>query len=97
MADALPSFCAWTSVLDKTTISYANLFGIQADTDMKGNDFAWLGSAFYVRYIFHDRLLLARLLITFLSLYDTFCDSSGTYSGNRSPLTCSFACRSSCI
>lgn len=31
---------------------------------MKGNDFAWLGSAFYVRYIFHDRLHLARLLIT---------------------------------
>lgn len=37
--------------LDKTTISYANVMGIQKDIGLHGNDFSWLGSMFYFGYL----------------------------------------------
>ena len=34
--------------LDKTTLSYASVFGIIEDTGLQGNQFSWLGSVVYV-------------------------------------------------
>ncbi|RXK42008.1 hypothetical protein M231_00729 [Tremella mesenterica] len=44
--------CEFFQFLDKSSISYANLFGIQQATHLKGQDFAWLGSIFYFGYLF---------------------------------------------
>lgn len=33
--------------LDKTTISYASVMGIQKDINLKGDDYQWLSSMFY--------------------------------------------------
>ncbi|EED21857.1 MFS allantoate transporter, putative [Talaromyces stipitatus ATCC 10500] len=37
--------------LDKTTISYASIMGMQKDLRLKGNDYQWLGSMFYFGYL----------------------------------------------
>ncbi|EGX93553.1 allantoate permease [Cordyceps militaris CM01] len=34
--------------LDKTTLSYASVFGLLADTGLQGDEFSWLGSVVYV-------------------------------------------------
>lgn len=34
--------------LDKTTLSYASVFGLIEDTNLKGHEFSWLGSVVYV-------------------------------------------------
>ncbi|KAK0479698.1 major facilitator superfamily domain-containing protein [Armillaria novae-zelandiae] len=36
--------------LDKTALNYANLFGFQADLNLHGNQFNWLGSMVYFGY-----------------------------------------------
>lgn len=33
--------------LDKNGINYASVYGLQAGTHLKGNDYSWLGSIFY--------------------------------------------------
>jgi MFS family permease len=42
--------------LDKTTLSYAALFGIQADTGLVGSDYSWLTSIFYFGYLLSQPL-----------------------------------------
>ena len=37
--------------LDKTTISYASIMGIQADIGLVGDNYQWLGSMFYFGYL----------------------------------------------
>ncbi|TVY80879.1 putative transporter [Lachnellula suecica] len=37
--------------LDKTTLSYASITGIQKGIGLKGNQFSWLGSIFYFGYL----------------------------------------------
>jgi ACS family allantoate permease-like MFS transporter len=37
--------------LDKTTLSYASIMGLQADIGLKGDNYQWLGSMFYIGYI----------------------------------------------
>ena len=37
--------------LDKTTISYASVMGIQEDIGLVGDNYQWLGSMFYFGYI----------------------------------------------
>jgi ACS family allantoate permease-like MFS transporter len=37
--------------LDKTTISYASIMGLQADIHLHGTNYQWLGSMFYIGYI----------------------------------------------
>ncbi|PWN46940.1 MFS general substrate transporter [Violaceomyces palustris] len=37
--------------LDKTSLNYANLLGIQKDTHLKGQEYSWLGSMFYFGYL----------------------------------------------
>lgn len=51
--------------LDKTTISYASVMGIQEDIGLVGDNYQWLGSMFYFGYIAWEypttRLLQRRL------------------------------------
>lgn len=37
--------------LDKTSISYASIMGIQEDLNLKGDDYEWLASMFYFGYL----------------------------------------------
>ena len=37
--------------LDKTTLSYASIMGLETDINLKGADYPWLGSMFYFGYI----------------------------------------------
>jgi hypothetical protein len=37
----------WLIVLDKQTINYASVFGMQKDIHVSGNDFSWAVSFFY--------------------------------------------------
>jgi len=37
--------------LDKTTLSYASIMGLQKDIGLKGTNYSWLGSMFYIGYI----------------------------------------------
>lgn len=37
--------------LDKTTISYANVMGLQEDLGLVGDQYSWLGSMFYFGYL----------------------------------------------
>ncbi|KAI9370119.1 major facilitator superfamily domain-containing protein [Aspergillus egyptiacus] len=36
--------------LDKVSLNYANVMGIQTDLGMSGNDFSWLATAFFIAY-----------------------------------------------
>lgn len=36
--------------MDKVVLNYANVMGIQHDIGMKGNDFSWSGTAFFIGY-----------------------------------------------
>ncbi|KAL2809069.1 MFS general substrate transporter [Aspergillus granulosus] len=36
--------------LDKVSLNYANIMGLQQDLGMAGNDFSWLATAFYIAY-----------------------------------------------
>lgn len=37
--------------LDKTSLNYASLLGLKTDTHLKGQEYSWLGSFFYVGYL----------------------------------------------
>lgn len=53
-----------TCQIDKTTLSYAAVFGIQADLNMHGTDYSWLSSLFYFGFLvwaLPSNLLLQRL------------------------------------
>jgi ACS family allantoate permease-like MFS transporter len=59
--------------LDKTTISYASVMGIQEDIGLVGDNYQWLGSMFYFGYIaweYPTTRLLQRLP---LAKYSSFC------------------------
>lgn len=59
--------------LDKTTISYASVMGIQDDIGLVGDNYQWLGSMFYFGYIaweYPTTRLLQRLP---LAKYSSFC------------------------
>lgn len=43
--------CYFFQYLDKTAIAYANLFDFSTANNLKGQDFAWLGSIFYIGYL----------------------------------------------
>ncbi|KAI3331192.1 putative MFS allantoate transporter [Ustulina deusta] len=38
--------------IDKTTLSYAAIFGIRGDLDLQGSDYSWLSSVFYFGFLF---------------------------------------------
>lgn len=37
--------------IDKTTLGYAAVFNIREDTHLKGMEYSWLGSLFYLGYL----------------------------------------------
>ena len=50
--------------IDKTTLSYAAVFDLRTDTHLVGTQYSWLGSLFYLGYLFWEyptNLLLRRL------------------------------------
>ncbi|KAE9373049.1 MFS allantoate transporter-like protein [Stipitochalara longipes BDJ] len=49
----MPMLCVvyGLNYLDKTTLSYASIMGLQADIGLKGDNYQWLGSMFYIGYI----------------------------------------------
>ncbi|GME29145.1 hypothetical protein GTA08_BOTSDO06040 [Neofusicoccum parvum] len=50
--------------IDKTTLSYAAVFDLREDTHLKGTEYSWLGSLFYLGYLaweYPTSLLLQRL------------------------------------
>ena len=55
MTDDLPSqilcVCYGLNYLDKTTLSYASIMGLQTDIHLKGTNYQWLGSMFYIGYL----------------------------------------------
>ncbi|MCJ1397863.1 hypothetical protein MMC11_001059 [Xylographa trunciseda] len=59
--------------LDKTTLSYASIMGLQKDLNLVGDDYQWLGSLFYFGYLaweYPTNRLLQRLP---LAKYSSFC------------------------
>lgn len=42
--------CYFLQFLDKVLINYANVMGMQKDLGMKGNDFSWMATAFFIGY-----------------------------------------------
>uniref|UniRef100_A0A8H7KEZ2 Major facilitator superfamily (MFS) profile domain-containing protein n=1 Tax=Bionectria ochroleuca TaxID=29856 RepID=A0A8H7KEZ2_BIOOC len=43
--------CYIFSFLDKTMLNYASIFGLKTALKLKGNDYSWLGSIFYLGYM----------------------------------------------
>lgn len=42
--------CYFLQFLDKVLINYANVMGLQKDLHMKGNDFSWMATAFFIGF-----------------------------------------------
>ena len=47
----LMSIAVLLQFLDKTSLNYASLLGLKTDTHLKGQEYSWLGSFFYVGYL----------------------------------------------
>ena len=45
--------------LDKTTLSYASVMGLQKDIHLRGAEYQWLGSMFYVGYLVFEVSIFA--------------------------------------
>lgn len=59
--------------LDKTTLSYASVMGLQKSLNLEGDNYQWLGSMFYIGYLaweYPTNRLLQRLPI---GKYSSFC------------------------
>ena len=50
--------------LDKTTLSYASVFGLLEDTNLHGDQFSWLGSVVYIAQLVFQPLV-AYILVRF--------------------------------
>ncbi|KAI1447121.1 MFS general substrate transporter [Annulohypoxylon stygium] len=48
----LLGICYFFYYVDKTTLSYAAIFGIQSDLHLKGSEYSWLSSIFYFGWLF---------------------------------------------
>lgn len=46
----LAFLCYFLQFLDKVLINYANIMGLQTDLGMKGQDFSWMATAFFIAY-----------------------------------------------
>ncbi|KAB8343036.1 hypothetical protein FH972_022630 [Carpinus fangiana] len=43
-------FCYFLQFVDKVLINYANIMGLQQDLHMKGQDFSWMATAFFIGF-----------------------------------------------
>ncbi|KAJ5761761.1 uncharacterized protein N7511_005143 [Penicillium nucicola] len=63
-------------MIDKISINYANVMGMQDDLGMKGNDFSWLATSFFIAYAVAEipqGALLQRFPITKVLGANVFC------------------------
>ncbi|KAL3481114.1 major facilitator superfamily domain-containing protein [Aspergillus californicus] len=74
----LPLMC-WVYMIqfaDKTTLNYASLMGLQADTNLVGNQYSWVSSIFYAGYLvweFPTTYLFRRLPVGKYTAINIFC------------------------
>ncbi|KAL4903875.1 hypothetical protein BDW74DRAFT_179460 [Aspergillus multicolor] len=66
----LPLLCITYALqsIDKTTLSYAAVFGLQDDLHLKGTEYSWLGAIFYLGYLvweFPTNVMLQKLPINY--------------------------------
>ncbi|KAL3463618.1 major facilitator superfamily domain-containing protein [Aspergillus heterothallicus] len=66
----LPLLCLTYALqsIDKTTLSYAAVFGLEEDLHLKGTEFSWLGAIFYLGYLvweFPTSIFLQKLPINY--------------------------------
>lgn len=66
----LPLLCITYALqsIDKNTLSYAAVFGLQTDVHLKGTEYSWTGAIFYLGYLvweFPTNVLLQRLPINY--------------------------------
>ncbi|KAL2833894.1 major facilitator superfamily transporter [Aspergillus cavernicola] len=66
----LPLLCLTYALqsIDKTTLSYAAVFGLQDDLHLKGSEYSWLGAIFYLGYLvweFPTNVMLQKLPINY--------------------------------
>lgn len=75
--------------LDKVALNYANVMGLQKDLKMKGDDFSWLATAFFIAYAvaeFPQGVLLQKFPVTKVLGVNVFfwgvflCCSSATHN-----------------
>lgn len=64
----LPLLCLTYALqsIDKTTLSYAAVFGLEDDLHLTGPEFSWLGAIFYLGYLvweFPTNIMLQKLPI----------------------------------
>ncbi|KAF2753497.1 major facilitator superfamily transporter [Pseudovirgaria hyperparasitica] len=52
----MPLLCLTYAIqsIDKTTLSYAAVFGIREDTHLQGTEYSWAGALFYLGYLFWE-------------------------------------------
>ncbi|KAJ6003988.1 hypothetical protein N7522_005633 [Penicillium canescens] len=63
-------------MIDKISINYANVMGLQDDLEMTGNDFSWLATAFFIAYAVAEipqGALLQRFPVTKVLGANVFC------------------------
>ncbi|KAL4753104.1 hypothetical protein BDW72DRAFT_191466 [Aspergillus terricola var. indicus] len=66
----LPLLCITYALqsIDKTTLSYAAVFGLEDDLHLKGPEYSWLGALFYLGYLVWEiptNVMLQKLPITY--------------------------------
>lgn len=64
----LPLLCLTYALqsIDKTTLSYAAVFGLEDDLHLTGSEYSWLGAIFYLGYLvweFPTNIMLQKLPI----------------------------------
>lgn len=66
----LPLLCITYALqsIDKTTLGYAAVFGLEDDLHLKGTEYSWLGAIFYLGYLiweFPTNVMLQKLPINY--------------------------------
>lgn len=66
----LPLLCITYALqsIDKTTLGYAAVFGLETDLALTGTEYSWLGSIFYLGYLiweFPTNIMLQKLPINY--------------------------------
>ncbi|KAL4890556.1 major facilitator superfamily domain-containing protein [Aspergillus ambiguus] len=69
-------FTYFLQFVDKVSLNYANVMGLQEDLGMSGNDFSWLATAFFIAYAVAEvpqGILLQKFPITKVLGVNVFC------------------------
>ncbi|KAJ5768255.1 hypothetical protein N7533_000838 [Penicillium manginii] len=67
-------FCVFgLNYLDKTTLSYASIMGLKEDINLKGDEYQWLGSIFYIGWLAWEYPTSRLLQLLPLAKYSAFC------------------------